>query len=109
MRWLVQYVLRLYSNFEADLEADMKANNLSIQRPGSAILHDSNLPDRSRTLERIGVIEVRDFDKTCSNYINQLLRQQRFRHALTICHYIGHAKMKKRMVFDVLGVIGGVM
>lgn len=70
MRWLVQYVLRLYSSFEADLEEGMKANNLSIQQPGPDILLGSNLPGRSRTLETIGVIEVRDFDKTCSNYIN---------------------------------------
>lgn len=30
MRWLVQYVLRLYSSFEADLEEDMNPNNFGM-------------------------------------------------------------------------------
>lgn len=74
MQWLVQYVLRLYSSFEAGLVEDMKAGNLGIQPAGSDILLHGNRPGHCGVLERIGVIEVHDFDKTCSNYINQLLR-----------------------------------
>lgn len=57
------------------------------------------------SLEKIGVIEMVNFDKTCCNYINQLLRQQNLQQAMTICLYINNQKLKKRMLYDTLGIV----
>ena len=52
IQWIVQYVLRLYSQFEDETEQEME-----------------EMAD-GPPFEKIGVIEMVDFDKTCCNYIN---------------------------------------
>jgi hypothetical protein len=58
IQWIVQHVLSLYSQFEDNIEQEMEE-----MTDGPAF-------------EKMGVIEMVDFDKTCCNYINQLVRQQ---------------------------------
>jgi hypothetical protein len=61
IQWLVQYVLRQYKKYENELE------------------------NSGNRIEKIGVIEDINFDKTISQYVNQLLLLKKYQMAILLC------------------------
>ena len=90
VQWLVQHVLRLYSRFEDELTPDAGCS-------------------AEQALRKLGVIECRNYDETCSRYINQLIRTEKCKDALVVCLMIENVALKKRLIFDTLGLITQMM
>jgi len=73
-QWLSQYVIRLYNEFEHQInEEDQQASASAqaIAQPPAIML-----------------VEDRCFDQLTVNYVNQLVREQKFELALALCLYI---------------------
>jgi len=92
-QWLSQYVIRLYNEFEHQInEEDQQASASAqaIAQPPAIML-----------------VEDRCFDQLTINYANQLVREQKFELALALCLYIENEGLQNQFTANLVGLTAG--
>jgi len=77
VRWLVQYVIRLYSLFEVRRDCD----------------------------DKIDTVQSTAYDNSCQLLVDQMVCQKKLEEALVICQLIQNDIVRKSLTFKCMGLL----